>query len=161
MIYVNYMHRIQKKNPRLLDAAPILGPHFVPPSPPTVAHHASSSRHPLTNFYLKSLTIVHPFYKLFIGNVEVCPGCRKRGCKSDVKWSEWASRGPRPVHGLHDMEYMLGYQMDCKVCKNQDGMEGMKSQSTWTTTNPDFWEGIAYWQVPGSYPDFEGYGCFD
>jgi hypothetical protein len=156
MTYVTYLHRASKKNPRMLSSIPILGPRFVPPSAPLAECQSHSSQVKVVDFYLKPLTVVHPFYKIVLGNVKICPGCRMRSTTPDISWSEWNPKGPRPVHGTSEEEFVIDYQMECKTCKKLsdmptgDTVELMeKTQCNWSTTTPAFWSGIPYWRIPG------------
>lgn len=111
-------------SPALDKKIPILGPRFVPPT----QDHAQRRRGEAINvnvedYYLKPLTVVHPFY---FQDIAKCPKCSA----ADVTWDSWTTYGHREVHGVKNEETALGYQLRCKSCEGRSKTEGQKAHHT-------------------------------
>lgn len=161
--YVFMVNRLtQPKNgsslPRKLPASiPIAGPRFTPPL--TVSRHSSAPRSPVTPdpFYLRPVTVVHPFYD---PTLLCCPGCRKHELRQNpnlLSWDGWNGKGPREVYGVFELEYAIGTQLECHQCHNERKREkeaGVADkklrQYNWATTSVDYWKGIPHWKIPGT-----------
>ncbi|TCD65447.1 hypothetical protein EIP91_002660 [Steccherinum ochraceum] len=123
---------------------PILGPRFVPPDYLHVIKHSPQPQIEVETAYLQTVTIVHPWY--FETTLDSC-----RACGTDnTSWDGgWTTSGPRDVYGLERDEVAMGYQRRCETCKQKQG-----GNFCHATTNPTFWEGWSYWEIPQEIPFF-------
>lgn len=145
LVYVDYLYSLTRvhanstkiRKEHIPDDIPVLGPRFLPPSPVLTAKYRSGVRNLSTaGFYLKAVTVVHPFYDSLAEDVG-CPTCKNNGTVPSISWKSWARAGPRIVQGIDNTEFAIGYVMSCKTCTKQS-----------TSTSYDYWKPIPHWKVP-------------
>ena len=133
---------------------PLYGPDFYPP---TFAHYlrrqAVSACDPEWA-YIKKVQILHPVFYPFLAR---CPSCRSK----DVHPNGWTSTGHREVHGVSSEEVVIGVQLRCNNCNSartrsagedvEDVLGGRtldNSKFCFVTTNTEFWDKLAVWEIP-------------
>jgi hypothetical protein len=146
--YVNFVHGQTRIHGNTNKAAqpkplpkeiPLLGPRFIPPTYQQIERrHAAPIIEP-ESAYLKPLHIVHPFYYPRLAR---CPQCTS----VEVIWEGWTTTGSRDVHGVHEDEKALGFQMRCKKCEQLGTAKGHRFCVA--TTNPSFWIKWEHWELP-------------
>jgi hypothetical protein len=153
--YVGFVYKLTKTHgnskkatlpPCLPKDVPLLGPWFLPS---LYLHIQKRQSMPIINpeiSYLKPLNIVHPFYYDSLGS---CPRCQS----TDILWDGWTTTGHRKLHGIHEEETALGYQLICKQCKSQylhekGGAGDGEGAYCFATTNPVFWKLCEHWAIP-------------
>ena len=153
--YVGFIYRLTKCHgnskkgtlpPSLPKGIPILGPRFLPP---LYLHIRKRQTVPIIRpetAYQKPLNIIHPFY---YENFGLCPQCGS----TETRWDGWTTTGHREIHGVHEDETALGYQLICKRCESQYS-QARGNTSTgegaycFATTNPIFWKNWELWSIP-------------
>jgi hypothetical protein len=131
----------------LPKGVPLLGPRFCPPSYLHEAKRSSTPKVLPETAYLKSITVIHPFFFPGLNN---CPQC----ASTDVLWDGWNATGAREVHGLRREERAVGYQLRCKTCKVKFGKGGSEqgaAQYCFATTNQIFWQRWEHWKIPSKF----------
>ena len=133
---------------------PLYGPDFYPP---TFVHYlrrqAVSACDPEWA-YIKKVQILHPVFYPFLAR---CPSCRSK----DVHPNGWTSTGHREVHGVSSEEVVIGVQLRCNNCNPartrsagedvEDVLGGRtldNSKFCFVTTNTEFWDKLAVWEIP-------------
>ncbi|PIL30720.1 hypothetical protein GSI_06888 [Ganoderma sinense ZZ0214-1] len=117
------------------------GPEFYPPTfLQYQRRHVASDCNPEWA-YVKVCRLLHPLFFPWIGR---CPICHSR----DVDMTGWTATGHREVHGLSSEECVIGVQFRCGVCRTGD------EKYCFSTTNPEFWAGIALSDIPRGVPHF-------
>ena len=123
---------------------PLLGPRFVPPTYLHVKKREDNVAIQPETAYLKPLNVIHPFYYPDLGK---CPRCDSL----DVLWDSWASNGHRDLHGVHEEEMAIGYQLQCKACKENKATHTQDDEGggyCFLTTNQVFWTKWEHWRMP-------------
>ena len=125
---------------------PLLGTHFTPLSYFHVQRRQTMPMIQPQTAYLKPLNVVHPFYYT---NLDKCPRCDA----TDTHWDGWTTTSHCRVHGVHEEETAIGYQLICKTRENQflyaKGSTGTdKGTFCFATTNPIFWAKWEHWAIP-------------
>lgn len=143
MAYINYVYKKtnihgsshQLTSKFLPDDVPILGPTFLPVSPSMISkRHNQKAK--LADYYLKPVTVIHPFYDS-IASLVSCSACANSGVvKPGISYKGWGE-SLRVVHGMMSEEYAIGYQMECDKCKIRELM-----------TSNSLWEHVPYWKIP-------------
>jgi hypothetical protein len=134
---------------RLPSGIPFLGPRFLPMPPPHAAKRSTETV-PVTAYYLRPTTTVHPLYSK---DLQICPGCRSRGeTSTKTLWKSWSSSGrPRHIHGLFEEEMAIGMKLHCETCAERAKDSSERDASGYcSTTNYKFWEGVAPSLIPGT-----------
>jgi hypothetical protein len=155
--YVTYIWHLTKihgnskkdKIPTLPITIPLLGPCFLPPTYLHVQKRHEKAEIMPETAYLKPLNIVHPLY---YANLSKCPKCDSL----DILWDSWVSAGHRDIHGLHEEETALGYQLCCKACRESKGTGAAQGHTgddenggyCFAITNHIFWNKWQHWQIP-------------
>jgi hypothetical protein len=150
--YVSHVWRLAKVHgnskkdsvPSLHSGIPLLGPRFLPPSYLHVQRRQENAVIEPKTAYLRPLNIVHPLYYPSMGK---CPSCDS----SDILWDSWNTAGHRYLHGVHEEETALGYQLVCKNCKavHRNGTHDSEGGGySFSTTNQVFWNKMEHWQMP-------------
>jgi hypothetical protein len=142
-------HRNSKKDsvPSLDLGIPLLGPRFLPPAYLHIQKRQENAVIEPKTAYLRPLNIVHPLY---YHSIRKCPSCDS----SEILWDSWNTAGHRDLHGVHEEEMALGYQLVCKCCKEahmrtRNGINDSEGGGySFSTTNQVFWTKMEHWQMP-------------
>ncbi|KAI1784491.1 hypothetical protein LXA43DRAFT_901515, partial [Ganoderma leucocontextum] len=122
---------------------PLFGPDFYPPTFAHYQRHNAVSECNPEWAYIKRVKTLHPVHYPFLSR---CPNCLSR----NVQPNGWNTTGHREVHGLHVEEVVIGVQLRCLDCaeKHKEGQLGDDEKYCFSTTNAEFWEKMALWEIP-------------